>query len=782
MAGLLEIQRSSLTRILCYVELMKLTSAFSWLTGLFHRTFKPATSAVAEGINMDETPPSPTAAPENIGVVSSDVPIREPEQDAYGIDDFAKAISRSIANANAAEGLVFAINGPWGSGKSSACNLVLHHLQEQIRTETIIPITFNPWWFSGTEALTMSFFQELSVPIGKSVSDQAREILATLGRRVSSVGPLLEPLATILGAPGAGAIMTGSAGVAAKFKPGGTVEEEHQKLAQALREQSKKFLVVIDDIDRLGTDEALQIFRLVKSVGKLPNVVYLLAFDRQLAERMISERFPSEGASYLDKFIQGGFDLPMPDSHDLREAVLRVIDQVMNGVDDEKLTRFFNLFYDVCAPLICLPRDAVRLSNAIRVSWPAIGADVDKADFLTLETLRLFLPTVHKAIRSHPDMLCGASDRHNSTNSGQEQARYNAVFFTGLSDRDRQIAQRAIQRLFPKTDNVWSNIMHTDRQTWRLNRLVCSEAHFSTYFGFSVDEEAVTASELQELLRVAANPDEVAELFRRAVAQRRRRRGTRAALLLEELQVQAGNVPEQHIESLLTGLFRVADEIDVDADKAGGFAIGDNQLRIHWLLNNLLRNRFPQERRGEILERVCETSALGWLINFSNRSSREHSPANDEQRENQQEPFISNEVSNRIARLALDRLRAAAEDGSIVRQKRIMGLLLEWDDRGNEGEVRQWTDAQLENNDFIINLAERLIRHSWTQGMGLFGDGDRVARRHDYVHLEPYTAVLDIPRFRTRVQQLLEDPNLPEDSKRKLERFTAVPERDPGSI
>ncbi len=50
------------------------------------------------------TPPAPQA-------VSSDVPIRLPSQDAYGIDGFAQTLAKSIANADASEGLVFAIHG-----------------------------------------------------------------------------------------------------------------------------------------------------------------------------------------------------------------------------------------------------------------------------------------------------------------------------------------------------------------------------------------------------------------------------------------------------------------------------------------------------------------------------------------------------------------------------------------------------------------------------------------------------------------------------------------------
>lgn len=64
-----------------------------------------------------------------------------------------------------------------------------------------------------------------------------------------------------------------------------------QIFRKALAEQPRRFPVVIDDIDRLSPDEALLIFRLVKSAGRLPNVMYLLVYDRQLAEKIVSETF-----------------------------------------------------------------------------------------------------------------------------------------------------------------------------------------------------------------------------------------------------------------------------------------------------------------------------------------------------------------------------------------------------------------------------------------------------------------------------------------------------------
>src|SRR5438477_9582082 len=236
--------------------------------------------------------------------LSNDLPIEFPGEDLFGLDPFARAVAASIRNMPAPAGIVLAINGAWGSGKSSAVNLIRHHLSEAIRVGEFAHVWFNPWWFAGADALTLSFFQELNTAVGPSLPKQIRDSLSALGTGVSTAGPLLAAGAN-LKVPGLGAVVTGASNLFEKFtKRNVTVEGEHSAIAEALRSQPKKFLVIIDDIDRLSPDDALTMFRLVKSVGRLPNVIYLLAFDRSLAERAVSERFPSEGAGYLDKIIQ----------------------------------------------------------------------------------------------------------------------------------------------------------------------------------------------------------------------------------------------------------------------------------------------------------------------------------------------------------------------------------------------------------------------------------------------------------------------------------------------
>ena len=77
-------------------------------------------------------------------MILDDAPIRSPDEDRYDVDPFARALARGIEGIPAPEGVVVALNGPWGSGKSSAVNLVLHHLRPARDQDRLKVVTFNP--------------------------------------------------------------------------------------------------------------------------------------------------------------------------------------------------------------------------------------------------------------------------------------------------------------------------------------------------------------------------------------------------------------------------------------------------------------------------------------------------------------------------------------------------------------------------------------------------------------------------------------------------------------
>ena len=732
---------------------------------------------------IDETPPlnADLQVPSSLPGVQGDSPIRLPEHDAFGINPFARAIARSIKESDSRDGLVYAVNGVWGSGKSSAINLILHELVAPIEAGNIVTAAFNPWWFSGAEALTTSFFQELRAVTGKSVDEKALEAMASLGSRLSSAGPLLGGLVSLLATPAAGAAVSGGATFIEKFTHlDSTVEKEHRKLVDALAKQSKKFLIVLDDIDRLTTDDALQVFKLIKSVGRLPNVVYLMAFDRHLAEKMVSERFPAEGNSYLEKVIQGAFDLPTPDREDLCNQLLANVSQVMGSPSPEKMQRFWNSFHDGVAPLLRTPRDIVRLSNGIKVSWPAVGANVDHADFLTIEAMRLFLPPTFEAVRTHPDMLTGTQSERGRDQRALE-AEYNEIFLDGLEEpREREIAKRSLRRLFPRLNAVWSNSWHTGSRLWQRDRLVCTPEHFPTYFAFSVTNDGITSVESDALIANAGTAGATAKALRGYVAMPRRKGGTRAALALDELSVRAGDIAEADIQQFVVDLFSVADELDVSTDRARGFLeLASNKLRLHWLLNNLLRDRLDLQARSDVIRAAAATASLGWIVHFSDRckSLKDKQGGGDD---SGSENFANNDTVDWLYALSLTRIRSAAANGTLAQKSELATLLYRWRDRVGDQEVRAWTDLQLDSEAFVVTLATTLVQESWSAGMDGFGSmGDRVARKTDYVQLKTLRPLLDVARMQERIVTMLQSGKLNSEDRLALDRFQTAPDRDP---
>jgi predicted KAP-like P-loop ATPase len=246
-------------------------------------------------------------------MLTNDSPITAPSDDHFGVDPFAQALAKAIEKMPTPEGVVIGINGPWGSGKSSALNLIVHHLKPLIDANKLKVIRFTPWWLSGADAITAAFLTDLQSAIGVSLGDTALKAFKSVANRVQRVVGAVADIA----APGVSKIVDAASSL---LGDGESIEEQHKKVSEALAAGDCRYLVIIDDIDRLGPDEAIEVFKLVKSVGQLANVIYLLAFDRILAEKVVGEKFPSEGPHYLEKIIQANFEVPNASEADLREV------------------------------------------------------------------------------------------------------------------------------------------------------------------------------------------------------------------------------------------------------------------------------------------------------------------------------------------------------------------------------------------------------------------------------------------------------------------------------
>jgi len=692
----------------------------------------------------------------------NDSPIEAADDDRYGVSGFAESIAKSITRMHKPVGTTIALNGPWGSGKSSVINLIRAALAKA-GDDKLVVSDFKCWWYRGEEALALAFLQSLHGTLRTSLGDKVKDLIPSISQRLLQAGPTIGAAVTLAsGAPLTALFTGGSKFVSTFFPKGDTLEKTFRKLAKILADEDRRFLVVIDDIDRLSPDEAIAIFRLVKSVGQLPNVMYLLVFDRDLAEKAVQERFPSEGPHFLEKIVQAGFEVPTPLQTDLNHAVLSAIQEICGDPEADRVVRMMNLFYDIVVPYITTPRHVARYQNAISVTWPAVAGEVSLADFIALEAVRLYEPSLFQAIRSRKEEVCGASNQHNGNQSHDDRLK---PFLDDVSSSRHDLAKIALQRLFPRLENMgyggdW--IAH-----WDAERRVCVEAHFDTYFRLTLSDETLPTKLIEEMARRADDADFIRTTMRKAAKTTLRNGKSMVPVYLDELNTHAARIDKDKVAAFLGVLFEIHDEIDLEADAERGFGgMANTSLRYHWLLRRITRERFTLEERSDVFVAAIQNASLGWLVDFASSAIGDHAEDQKKSPKPEEDCLVQSSAIEPLRKHTLDAIRAAASDGSLIGRRDLVYILYRWRDLlgGDYTEVREWTGARILEKDSLVALARDFTGRSWSMGMGGFGSlGDRVSQATTVARISDDTEIIDPKAFRVRLEEIAASGKLNQD-------------------
>ncbi len=704
----------------------------------------------------------------------NDSPIESQDEDLYGVTSFSETLAQSILNIKEPIGTTIALNGPWGSGKSSIVNLIRAALNDA--EDSRLNITeFKCWWYRGEEALALAFLQQLNSALGEEYGDKTRKLVRKLGRGILQAGPVIGPAIALTPVGWLSGLVGGFFDVAKRLFPNEEpLENVFHELSRILAAEKRRFLVIIDDMDRLSPEEALAIFRLIKSVGRLPNVMYLVVFDRQLAELAIKEKYPSEGPHFLEKIIQASFEIPMPISTDLNNAVLESIAKICGSPNEEQIVRFMNVFYDVVVPYITSPRHVSRFQNAISVTWPAISGEVNLADFTALEVLRLYEPVLFSAIKKNKNLVCGVRNGNNGSDDD--------IFVTLLNGIDEQrikIAKIALQRLFPRLENIgygdeWISELSLERR-------VCVEAHFDTYFRLNLSDEVLSGRIIDELIDKADDTDYIKKTFIDASNIKRRSGQSMIPVYLDELITHGKRVEKYKVEPLLRALFEIHDKIDLEIDADNGFmGIANTTLRYHWLIRRLTQNRFTIEERTDMYLKAIRTASLGWLVDFVSSARDDYQEDASRQPTTQEDCLTSKHILSEITVLALNSIRSASVDGSLLVHKDLLYILYSWVDfmDNDPKETRAWTDSLLDDKKALLILVKAMTGSLWSMGMGTSGTlGDRVSKRTVRAQISDSTPVIDAKKFRVAIERIAKDKNSDNDERESIDIFLAAWDR-----
>lgn len=682
----------------------------------------------------------------------------DPAEDLLDYAPFAKHLAHSLNSMAPRDGFVVALYGPWGSGKSTLLEFVVHYLNQLPEDEKPVIVRFNPWWFSGEEALSRHFFgQILSVLDGRSkVFEEVRNRLADLANIASKI-------------PAVGSVAEAAEIV---FRPGEkSVVQLKEEIGDLFKKQSKRIIVLVDDIDRLSAEEIRQVFRLIKAVADFPNVVYLLAFDKEVVVRSLEEIQGGVGEEYLEKIVQVPFNLPNLTQTAINGLFIEEINKIVQGTPEELLgvERWSEIFPNGIERFLNTPRDAVRLANAIALTYPAILGEVNAIDFIAVESLRIFASEVYDIVRLNSDQFTGAISYGEAYRFQLEElnafhSNWTAKIPTSLRDASKKI----LTSLFPKLTQTeafrsfgWTN---NDATYWRKERRIASSTSFEIYFRFSVPHNQLSRKQFNKYLDIVCNEDfssTVLSLWDNDQSQPDKRLKD----FLLELDDRSQQLQEKQILCLLRTFFEVGDKlIHLDDEKQFKdlFDFGIARFLTRQILA-LLRNIDKSLRLPVLTTSTADTSCVMLITQLCITLGREHNFFEGKSDLPENEKLLTLSDFGMFHTITLKQVKAVAENRTLLDMPAINQILAFWLSTEPE-EAKTWVTSISENDDELLKLLSSFVFISRSYS----NHGTTLTPTLNPEWFEPY---IEITQLVQRVEILFAKDNLTEVQQKVLSLF-----------
>ena len=252
-----------------------------------------------------------------------DVPRKHTQEDLFGIQAYQNALIKYIRMTDTP--ITIALQGEWGSGKTSLMNLLRYNLCD-VNDAPYFPVWINTWQYSlmktPSQAI-MSILEGIINQIGalhpsdKKWAESKRKI-GGLFKKMASVGTKM--VAGTVGIDG-GVVDDLFEGKESAASDISQLKEEIAKLIdEALSKDTSKqgFTFYIDDLDRIDPPVAVEILELLKNIFDLEKCVFILAIDYDVVIKGLKPKFGEltdanerEFRSFFDKIIQLPFSMPV---------------------------------------------------------------------------------------------------------------------------------------------------------------------------------------------------------------------------------------------------------------------------------------------------------------------------------------------------------------------------------------------------------------------------------------------------------------------------------------
>lgn len=430
---------------------------------------------------------------------NTDKPIEKNSQDCLKRTNFSKQLAKAILSYTKQDNFVISLCGKWGSGKTSIINMVVEEMNELTKNKEDKPIIiqFNPWNYTDSDQLISQFFSTLQ---NKLSNYKSNENLRNIGNLFQNYGSILDytryiPVVGKYFKPVRGLFKGFGKSAENKYLKDNTIESQKDKIITALKEQNQKFIIIIDDIDRLTNSQIRSIFQLVNNIAGFPNMIYLLSFDREVVTRALEEVQNCDGNEYLEKIIQVPFNVPEASKQVINNILVDRVDGILEennyAISEEDNSYCADVVNNSVLPFIDSVRDINRILNSFEFKYGFMKNEIHPIDLLAITTLQICVPDVYLWIEQNKKNLL--KEVYGSHNRNSEIKKLKEDFFKqfeSLYPKNPLLIIKAIKSLFPQFAKIVGEIYYASdlANELRKKNRIASRDRFDRYFNLSLED------------------------------------------------------------------------------------------------------------------------------------------------------------------------------------------------------------------------------------------------------------------------------------------------------
>ncbi len=647
---------------------------------------------------------------------STDRAIRYIEEDRLGRASFSKQVGKAIYEYKGKDSLVIGLFGKWGTGKTSVANMALQTVEELSKNDEKPPviIRFAPWNYSDKDNLICQFLATLKTHIDTGENEELKK---KVGKALSDYSGIFDfaSLIPVVGGP----IATLLKGVA---KAGGEELSKPKdlystkiKLEDALIEVNQKIIILIDDIDRLTNSQIRDIFQLVKQVGDLPNITYMLAMDRDVVKRALSEVHNYDGNEYLEKIIQIPFEIPELRKSKLHDIFFARLNEIIKDISNEVTwdQRYFNKVFNNCIdPYIITLRDVNRVLNTFQFRFSMLHEETSLEDMLGITTLEVMIPELYKWIAENKDSVCGGLMHGLLTGRKkpeENKKKYEAEFKNvGLEPNQSIMTVAAMFPVFARDVNAHF-YEYSDETNIRMQMRAAQSERFELYFMFDMDDVKVPRNIINECI-YTLNMEELENVIREINSQ------GNIMYFIDEIKSMVDKIPYERFSIISALLLQMRNGFSGKGSQA--FFMVSAKYAAGYLAEMIMRKLNTDEERYELYKESLINSTIesfGTIAHDIRSIEHAYGRFTDDS-ENKEDQLISIEQLQELENIFLEKmLEFSKTDTLLDKEDSAMAFFL-WEDLDKEraqNYIRTVFTDPIRKLKYICTLAGR-----WSGGNG----------------------------------------------------------------